>query len=64
MVLDIDRRVAASNFLALTRAVLGEDEAALAVQREGLARAEALDRAHSLAQALVFHCLLLAVLER
>lgn len=64
VVLGIDHRVAASNFLALTRAVLGDEAGALAVQREGLAWAEELDHAHSLAQALVFHCLLLAVLER
>jgi class 3 adenylate cyclase/predicted ATPase len=64
VLLGIDHRVAASNFLALTLAVLGEDEAAVAVQRAGLAWAEQLEHAHSLAQALVFHCLLLAVLER
>lgn len=64
VLLGIDHRVAASNFLALTLAVLGEDDAAVQVQRDGLAWATELDHAHSLAQALVFHCLLLAVLER
>ncbi len=64
VVLGIDHRVATSNFLALTLSVLGDEERALAVQQQGLAWAEQLDHAHSLAQALVFHTLLLASMER
>ena len=60
--LGIDHKVIAGNFLALTLFVMGEDEAALARQREGLAHAEVLDHAHSKAQALVFGCVLLALL--
>jgi len=62
-VLGIDHRVMASNFLALTRMVQGESDAARQIQGEGLAWAEKIDHAHSLAQALVFYCLLLSVQE-
>jgi predicted ATPase/class 3 adenylate cyclase len=61
VLLGIDHKVTASNFLSLTLFVLGEPEAALQCQREGLAHAERLDHAHSHAQALVFGCLLLAL---
>ena len=57
----IDHKVTASNFLSLTLFVLDKPDAALEVQREGLAWAETLNHAHSLAQALVFTGLLLAL---
>jgi predicted ATPase len=59
--LGIDHKVTASNFLSLTLFVLGDQERALQVQRAGLAQADAMDHAHSKAQALVFGCLLLAL---
>ncbi len=61
--LGIDHKVMTSNFLALTRLVQGQVDAALEVQRQGLAWADRIDHAHSIAQALVFYCLLLAVHE-
>lgn len=64
VMLGIDHKVTASNFLSLSLFVLGEDEAALACQREGLAHAETLDHAHSHAQALVFGSLLMALCGR
>jgi class 3 adenylate cyclase/predicted ATPase len=57
----IDHKVTACNFLSLTMFVLDDPDAALAVSHEGLAWAETLDHAHSLAQALVFNGLLLAL---
>ncbi|MED5621137.1 AAA family ATPase [Ideonella sp. BN130291] len=59
--LGIDHKVTASNFLSLTLFVLGDEHKALQVQRAGLAQADALDHAHSKAQARVFGCLLLAL---
>jgi predicted ATPase len=59
--LGIDHKVTASNFLALTLFVLGEEEAARRCQQAGLAQADAIDHAHSKAQALVFGCVLLAL---
>lgn len=61
--LGIDHKVVASNFLSLSLLVLGEPDAALQIQQQGLAWADELDHAHSTAQALVFTCLLLAVNE-
>ena len=61
--LGIDHKVMTSNFLALTRLVQGQVDAAIEVQRQGLAWADRIDHAHSIAQALVFYCLLLAVHE-
>nr|WP_246312460.1 adenylate/guanylate cyclase domain-containing protein [Aquabacterium terrae] len=58
----IDHRVMAGNFMALTLLMLGEDDAARALQDELIAHAEAIAHAHSLGQALVFGCLLLSIL--
>jgi class 3 adenylate cyclase/predicted ATPase len=63
MVLGIDHKVAASNFLSLTLCAQGDDAAAMEVQRGCLAWADQLGHAHSTAQALVFYCLMLAVQE-
>jgi predicted ATPase len=63
MVLGIDHKVAASNFLSLTLSAQGEEAAAVEVQRGCLAWADQLGHAHSTAQALVFYCLMLAVHE-
>ncbi len=60
----IDHKVMTGNFLALTLFVLGEPEPALALHEDVLAHAERLDHAHSLAQALVFGCILRALLEQ
>lgn len=60
----IDHKVMTGNFLALTLYVLDEPEAALVLHEEVLAHAEQLDHAHSLAQALVFGCILRALLEQ
>jgi predicted ATPase/class 3 adenylate cyclase len=62
--LGVDHKVTASNFLALSLFVLGERDSALALQREALTHADALQHAHSQAQALVFGCLLLALAEQ
>ncbi|HJV62535.1 MAG TPA: hypothetical protein VJ743_16435, partial [Albitalea sp.] len=59
--LGIDHKVSACNFLALTCLVLDDADEAMSLQRDGLARAESLAHAHSVAQALVFGCLLLAL---
>jgi predicted ATPase len=60
----IDHKVMAGNFLALTRLVLGQDADAQALQQATIAHAEATNHAHSLAQSLVFGCLLLSLLEQ
>jgi predicted ATPase/class 3 adenylate cyclase len=57
----IDHKVMAGNFLALTRLVRGEDDAAQALQQATIAHAETTGHAHSLAQSLVFGCLLLSL---
>lgn len=54
----IDHKVMAGNFLALTLFVLGEEGAAQTLQEELIAHAEATGHAHSLAQSLIFGCLL------
>lgn len=61
MVLGIDHKVAASNFLSLTLTAQGEEATAVSVQRESLDWADRLGHDHSTAQALIFYCLMLAV---
>ncbi|WP_395700874.1 AAA family ATPase [Aquabacterium sp.] len=60
----IDHKVMAGNFQALTLFVLGEEESAQALQDELIAHAEATGHAHSLAQSLIFGCLLLSLREQ
>lgn len=60
----IDHKVMAGNFLALTLLVLGDEPAAQALQDEVIAHAEATGHAHSLAQSLIFGCLLLSLREQ
>lgn len=60
----IDHKVMAGNFLALTLFVLGDEAAAQALQEELIAHAEAIGHAHSLAQSLIFGCLLLSLREQ
>lgn len=59
--LGIDHKVVSSNFLALALFVLDNQDEALATHRRSLQHARALDHAHSLAQAMVFGCVLLAL---
>ncbi|MBI5258920.1 MAG: AAA family ATPase [Burkholderiales bacterium] len=59
----IDHKVMTGNFLALTLFVLGEAEEAQALRRELVQHGEATGHAHSLAQALVFGCVLLSLAE-
>lgn len=62
--LGIDHRVMVSNFLGMALALLGEDEAARARLDAALAWARQIDHAHSLSQALAFHCIVGAVQDR
>lgn len=57
----VDHKVMAGNFLALTLFVLDEADAARALQQSLIEHAEAIGHAHSLAQALLFGCLLLSL---
>lgn len=60
----IDHKVMTGNFLALTLFMLGEPAQALALHEEVLAHAEGFGHAHSLAQALVYGCVLSSLLEQ
>jgi predicted ATPase len=54
----------AGNFQALTLFVLGDEAGAQGLQDELIAHAEATGHAHSLAQSLIFGCLLLSLREQ
>lgn len=60
----IDHKVMAGNFLALTLFVLGDEQGAQQLQDDLIAHAEATGHAHSLAQSLIFGCLLLSLREQ
>lgn len=62
--LGIDHRVMSSNFLGMALVLLGEDEAGRAQLGQALDWARQIDHAHSLAQALAFHCIVAALQER